>query len=487
MLPTGNPAAILASAPPPLLSYENFIFIGYILGWLFVPLILIRKKNPVSALAWSLAAIFIPFVGVFFFIIFGASHIQRRLRKKLFHHSRFLRKYTMSSILSESTLSSPTWAEMDAFLMKTGAPPATDGNDVKFYWDGVEAFKDKFADIRAAKHHIHLEYFIFRNDETGNELVQLLAEKALEGVQVRLLIDGVGSLGVWRIFQKLTKAGGKTAVFLPTLGRRFTWGLRNHRKLLICDGKVGYFGGLNVGKEYVCKAKNFGYWRDTHARVTGPSVLSLQRVFVEDWDFAAEELLTGDKFFPEPTLGGEVRLQMQWSGPDQDENASRDAYFHMFTNARKSLWISTPYLVPDGALFQALRHAAQRGVDVRIITQSYPPDHWLTYWAGRFFWDDLLEAGVRIFEYRKGMMHAKVVVADGEMACVGSANIDIRSIRLNFEVNGMFYSRQEVESLTRMFREDQRKSKEVTAAQFRRRPIRYQVLENFCRLFSPLL
>jgi cardiolipin synthase A/B len=159
----------------------------------------------------------------------------------------------------------------------------------------------------------------------------------------------------------------------------------------------------------------------------------------------------------------------------------------MFTNARKSLWISTPYLVPDGALFQALRHAAQRGVDVRIITQSYPPDHWLTYWAGRFFWDDLLEAGVRIFEYRKGMMHAKVVVADGEMACVGSANIDIRSIRLNFEVNGMFYSRQEVESLTRMFREDQRKSKEVTAAQFRRRPIRYQVLENFCRLFSPLL
>lgn len=466
---------------------KYFWIAGYVLGFVFVPIVLMRKKNPVSAISWTLAVIFIPYLGVLSFLILGASYVKRRLRKKIFHRSRFLREWTMKSLAEE--ISSATWADMNRYSSRVGGAPACNGNEIELYKDGKQAFKDKYAAIRAAKHHIHLEYFILRNDETGRTLIDILCKKAAQGVKVRLLLDGIGSLGTRSLIRKLQNAGGKTASFLPAqlFSPRFTMGLRNHRKILICDGTVAFIGGLNIGDEYLGKVRTFGYWRDTHMKIRGPAVLSLQRVFAEDWDFAAKELISGDTYFPSPWSEGKTQLQIVWSGPDQEENATREIFFAAFTSARKTLWVCTPYFVPDSALLTALIAAARRGVDVRILTQSYPSDHWLTYWAGRYYWENLLNVGARVFEYKKGMMHAKIVIADGAWACVGSSNLDIRSLRLNFEVNGNILSAEDVKKVEEMFLEDQKHSKEITLGVFNKRPVGEQLLENVCRLFSPLL
>lgn len=469
--------------------FKYFLFAGDVVGLMFVPVVLIRKRSPVSAIAWSLTVVFIPWLGVLFFLVFGASRIRRRLKRKIFHRSRFLRIWAASKNQEMGVVNAPTWADMDRYSQRAGGSPPSDGNSLKHYEDGVAAFRDKFDAIRAATRHVHVEYFILQDDATGRELVALLAEKARQGVEVRLLVDDIGSRHSPRMLEGLRRAGGRAAAFLPArlIRTTFNFGLRNHRKILVCDGKVGFVGGMNVGDEYLGKSKEFGFWRDSHLRVDGPAVLALQRVFVEDWDFASGELLTGDGYFPRPDTSGDTRLQVVWSGPDQENNAARETYFGAITAARKRLWIATPYLVPDGAILAGLRSAALRGVDVRILTQSYPPDHWLTYWAGRYFWEEMLPVGIRIFEYRKGMMHAKVMLADDAWASVGSANLDIRSIRLNFEISCHIHTPSVVQELERIFEKDLEDSKEVAYSEFRRRPWRAQLAENVCRLFSPLL
>ncbi len=474
--------------------FEMFFVCGVFIGILFIPLVLIRKRQPVSAIAWSLTVVVIPYLGVLFFLVFGASQVKRRLRRKLFHRARFLQLWNTAKNEGLNTSSSPCWAGMDQLTFRVGGSPPIDGNNIHLFEDGIHAFESKFAAIREAKHHVHLQYFIFQNDETGKKLIDLLCEKAAQGIQVRLLLDAIGSRHVRRLLSKLRNVGGKTAYFLPTqflpsnlFSGHFTLGLRNHRKILICDGNVGFVGGLNIGDEYVCKSSRFGYWRDTHMKISGPAVLALQRVFVEDWDFAANELLASKHYFPIPEPCGSTRLQIVWAGPDQENNAIRETCHAVITSARQRLWIATPYLIPDGALLATLRTAALRGVDVRILTQSYPPDHWITYWAGRYFWEDFLSSGIRIYEYNKGMMHAKIMIADGAWGSVGSANLDIRSIRLNFEINAHIHSPEKVAELESAFEKDLKQSREIKLGAYHRRPIHAQLLENICRLFSPLL
>ena len=469
--------------------FRTFILIGEILGLMLVPVVLVRKRHPVSAWAWTLAVVFIPWLGAFLFVVFGAQRIRRRLRRKLYHRSRFLRLWVSPRDRKERATSKPTWAGMDAFALRVGGSPASEGNELELYVGGVEAFEAKREAILAAKRHVHAEYFILQNDATGRDFVGLLCEKARAGVEVRLLVDALGSRRAGPLLNALRRAGGRAAEFLPPRirGGGVMPGLRNHRKILVCDGQVAFTGGLNIGDEYVNKSPRFPSWRDTHARVRGPAVLALQRVFAEDWDFAADELLTGDDYFPEPFEKGAERVQVVWSGPDQDDNATRETFFAAMTSARRHLWVATPYLVPDGALLTALRSAAMRSVDVRILTQSWPPDHWISHWAGRYFWEELLVSGARIFEYTGGMMHAKVMIADGAWASVGTANLDVRSIRLNFEVNLHLHSLGAVERLETDFRRDLRVSREVHLGAFRRRPLRHHFAENLCRLFSPLL
>ncbi|MCC7519989.1 MAG: cardiolipin synthase [Verrucomicrobiae bacterium] len=469
--------------------FRTFILVGEIFGLLLVPVILVRKRHPVSAWAWALTVVFIPWLGALLFLVFGAQRIRRRLRRKLYHRSRFLKLWTTAAGVRKTGAESSAWAGMDAFALRVGGSPVSEGNELTFYFDGEEAFSAKRDAIRAAEKHVHVEYFILKDDATGAEFTDLLCEKARAGVAVRLLVDAVGARRAGRLLRRLRQAGGRAVEFLPMRlgGERFAPGLRNHRKILVCDGTTAFTGGLNVANEYVNRSSRFRFWRDTHARVRGPAVLALQRVFAEDWDFAANELISGNSYYPEPHANGRERVQVVWSGPDQENNATRETFFEAMTSARRRLWIATPYLVPDSALLMALRSAAVRGADVRILTQSWPPDHQIAYWAGRYFWEELLSSGVRIYEYGEGMMHAKVVLADGAWASMGTANLDVRSIRLNFEVNLNLHSRGAIEALETAFRRDLRASREVRLGAFRRRPWWEHFAENVCRLFSPLL
>jgi cardiolipin synthase len=262
--------------------------------------------------------------------------------------------------------------------------------------------------------------------------------------------------------------------------------MRNHRKLLLVDGQVGFTGGLNIGDEYLGTVKRFGYWRDTHLRLRGPAVAGLQRVFIEDWDFAASEDLKGNDYYPKPNFGGPHLVQVVHSGPDQELNSIREIYFAAILRARERLWIASPYFVPDAGLRAALALAGFSGIDVRLLCQ-YHPDKWIPLFAGRYYWDEMLRAGVKVYQYTKGMMHAKVILVDGEWASVGSANLDNRSLYLNFEANCLIYNRDVVGGLEAMYLDDLVHSIRLRERAYAERPLAGRVIENACRLLSPIL
>jgi len=271
--------------------------------------------------------------------------------------------------------------------------------------------------------------------------------------------------------------------------------MRNHRKILVVDGQVGFTGGLNVGDEYLGKSPRYGYWRDTHMRIRGPAVEDLQRIFCEDWDFAAGERLIETEahvsasscgYISGVTGAGTVPVQVIDSGPDREFKSIREIYFAAIVNAQQRVWIASPYFVPDAGLLDALRLAGYRGIDVRFLGQLYP-DKWIPQFAARYHWDRVLRSGVKVYQYAKGMMHAKVVLVDGQWASVGTANLDNRSLHLNFEVNCLIDSPQAVAQLEEQFLHDLTDSIQLQPAAYSRRPFAGRLLENACRLFSPVL
>jgi cardiolipin synthase len=316
-----------------------------------------------------------------------------------------------------------------------------------------------------------------------------LTRKAAAGVEVRLLFDAVGSRRLQRrALRPLLAAGGKVHAFLPLnpLRRRFQINLRDHRKILVIDGKVAFTGGLNIGDEYLGLVRRFGYWRDTHLRLEGPAVNELQMVFIENWDFAADEELQGAAYFPPPRTQEGVAVQVIESGPDRELKSIREMYFAAILRARQRVWIATPYFVPDAGLLDALCLAGRLGLDVRLLGQ-YHPDKWVPYFAGRFYWANVLSAGVRVYQYTKGMMHSKLMLVDGQWASVGTANMDNRSLHLNFEVNCLIYSPTAVAELEQAFEHDLTTAIRLKPRVYAHRPFAGRLVENACRLMSPVL
>ena len=252
------------------------------------------------------------------------------------------------------------------------------------------------------------------------------------------------------------------------------------------DGQVAFTGGLNIGDEYLGKNPRYGFWRDTHMRIEGPAVAELQSVFVEDWDFAAGENLQDPAYFPASSAAGPHRVQVIESGPDRELKGIREMYFAAILQARQRLWIATPYFVPDPGLLDALCLAGRLGIDVRVLSQ-YHPDKWIPFFAGRYYWGDVLNAGVKVYQYTKGMMHSKVVLVDGEWASVGTANLDMRSLHLNFEVNCLIYSPEAVTELEAAFQRDLAASIRLERHVFAHRPFAGRLVDNACRLLSPVL
>jgi cardiolipin synthase len=262
--------------------------------------------------------------------------------------------------------------------------------------------------------------------------------------------------------------------------------LRNHRKIVVIDGRVGFTGGMNIGDEYLGLNHYFGYWRDEFLRLEGPAVAGLQRIFTEDWDFARQEPLDGDAYFPELPPAGDAAVQVVESGPDQEINSIREVFFGAILSARERVWIASPYFVPDAGLLDALRLARYRGIDVRILS-LLKPDHYLPFFAAHYYWTGMLAAGVKVYQYSKGMMHAKLMMVDGKWAFAGSANFDNRSLHLNFEAGCMLHTPRLVAELEEQFRRDLQDAIPLETQKYAKRPLPHQLIENACRLFSPLL
>jgi cardiolipin synthase A/B len=458
-----------------------------------IPWVLSIKKEPTSAIAWSLLVLFVPLVGVFLFVLFGYQSVYRPLIRKRRHRRTFRATNPTGGhpVAAEAASAEPpdrTWEGMGRLASQLDAYPLTSGNLLTFYHAGAPAFDAMFAAVQNAKHHVHAEFYIFEYDTVGRQFLDLLTAKARDGVEVRLLYDAMGTRGLaWRRLRQFREAGGKHAAFLSVnlWRRRFQVNLRNHRKILVVDGRVAFTGGMNIGDDYLDRGP-LSPWRDTQVRIDGPSVESLQRIFIEDWDFATDESLKSAAYFQAAPRAGGCDVQVIQSGPDQDVKSIREIYFAAVFKVRRRLWITTPYYVPDQGLRDALCLAGRMGIDVRLVLPRRA-DHWFVYYATRYYLADLLEAGVKVYLYTKGFIHAKVWLADHQWASVGTANLDNRSLLLNFEVNCLVYTPAVVAELERQFERDLANSVRLDPKAFARRSRAGKTAENLCRLLSPIL
>ena len=460
-----------------------------------------ERRNPASTWAWLLVLLFIPILGFIVYMIFGRnSKREKMFREKekydqevyykyLFHdvHSAEKVKQQKEFIENKGKLVDAEYVTDLAHLHLNSGNWMTFNNQVEYFNNGKDKFESLVQDIRNAKKFIHLEYYIWRGDRLGTRLVEELTKKAAEGVEVRILYDGIGNARLPKyFFDKFHDAGGYTAAFLPRFVVRLNY--RNHRKLAIIDGEIGYIGGFNVGDEDLGIVKRYGPWRDTHLRFRGDAIDQMQMRFIKDWNFTAKNgiIQLSEKYFPKRPQFDGVRTQIVSSGPDTQWKNVRNGYFKMINEAESHVYLTTPYFVPDDGIFEALRVAALSGLDVRIIIPGNP-DHFFVYWASMSYLGELLEAGVKVYQYEKGFIHAKVLTIDGTVASVGSANMDIRSFDLNVEVNAFMYDEVITKVLEDDFMNDLRCCVEITKEWYHRRRWWFKVHEAIARLISPML
>jgi cardiolipin synthase len=454
-----------------------------------VPWILTIKKEPTPAVAWVLVVLLVPLVGFFLFLWFGYNYVDRPLRRKRRHRAGFRSRNPAHGPLARKESKDGTYQKLGSLATRLGGFPVSEGNEVTLYHDTNAAYRELLEAIEHARHHIHAEFFIIQPDETGTQFTQLLSRKAAEGVQVRLLYDAIGSLWLkGRLLRPIHKAKGRCCAFLPInpFQRRVQFNLRNHRKIVVVDGRIGFTGGMNIGNEYLGQDPRFGYWRDNFLRLEGPAVAALQRIFSEDWDFASMETLKGSAYFPDLAPIGPAVVQVVESGPDQHVNSNRELIYAAISSARHKLWIATPYFVPDSGILDALRLAVRLGADVRVLLPQ-KPDHWLPHFAAAYYMSDLLPEGLQVYHYSKGMMHTKMMMVDGRWGFMGTTNLDNRSLHLNFELNIVLHTPDLVAELEQAFLEDLRESILIEPRAFAGRPFATRLIENGCRLFSPVL
>lgn len=367
----------------------------------------------------------------------------------------------------------------------------TQDNKVEIFIDGREKFDALIRDIEHAKDHIHIQYYIFRLDSLGQQIYQALLEKAKQGVKVRILYDDTGSRSLRKKhFKELIALGGRVEAFFPSIfpliNPRMNY--RNHRKIVVIDGRIGYIGGFNVGDEYLGLKKKFGYWRDTHLRIEGSSVHPLQTRFILDWNQASTEhdIEYSDIFFPAIPMKGSVGLQIVSSGPDSEWEQIKNGYLKLIMMAKKYIYIQSPYFIPDASFMDTLRIACLSGIDVRIMIPN-KPDHIFVYWATYSYVGDLIKAGAKVYIYQNGFLHTKMIVIDDEASTVGTANIDVRSFKLNFEINAFIYDRETSHQLAELFEEDMKLSTEMTMEVYESRSRIIKFKESLARLISPIL
>lgn len=474
---------------------DNIVIINIILSLIIV---FFERRSPQAVWTWLLLLYFIPIVGFILYLVIGQDFHKSRMfkAKEIEGEVKYaVRRQEETIYKKQLRLANP---ELDRFRdlmlynLEAGSAVLTDNNDIRIYTDGKEKFHALIEEMKRAKKYIHVQYYIIRNDEVWQDIEKVLIEKAHEGVEVRVLFDSMGCRTMHkRDWDRLKREGIRVAEFFPAiLGQlQMRVNYRNHRKIVVIDGKVGFVGGFNVGREYIGKDEKFGYWRDTHLCIEGAAVTSLAVRFVLDWNYAAHEnLFLEDHLFeiPQYDRHGFDPVQIISSGPDSQTKTIHDNYLHLIHSARNHVYIQTPYFIPDASILDALKIASRSGVDVRIMIPC-KPDHPFVYWATYSYIGEMVAAGAKCYVYNNGFLHAKTLSVDGMVACVGTANMDIRSFGLNFEVNATIYSERTVQRLERAFENDMTMSTQVTRKIYEERNLLIRFKEQFSRLLSPLL
>ena len=452
-----------------------------------VLLVLLENRNPLKTIPWVIVLIFVPGIGLIFYYFFGREN--RRLRiisRRIF--KRFRKQVRIENQPQNLNIVPPDYLPLARLLNNSNYSAIFRGGDIAIFTNGKDKFDSLFEDIENARHHIHLQYYIFTDDRTGKKVKELLIKKAREGIKIRVIYDDVGCWDTKNSFFNEMKNEGieiypYLKVVFPILTSKVNY--RNHRKIVVIDGVIGYAGGMNIADRYVYGNK-LGQWRDTHFKIEGGGVYGLQASFLLDWYAISNNLVKGKEYYPTLQTTSDLKMQIIMSGPTSQWRTLMQAFIFCISNAKKYLYIQTPYFLPTDALNQALQMAALGGIDVRLMIPTRS-DTRSAQWATFSYIEKMLNAGVKVYLYENGFLHSKTLVVDDTLTCFGSSNFDFRSFEHNFEVNAFVYQRDLAVKMKNIFLNDLHNCKEITYTTWRKRPITTRLAESFMRLFAPLL
>ena len=462
-------------------------------------MIFLEKKKPQSIIAWMTILTFFPVIGFGFYVLLGSGlslRTRRMIKRKQLSNFDLLKKYNWRGTLANLKRSPEllTDANFARFCLGKGAYPCL-FNNVQIFNFGLEKITALKQDLMKAKKSINMEYYIFANDKVGKEIMDILLKKASEGVKIKFLYDSVGCKKTpRRFFNKLRKAGGEVAEFFPPLMHiraiNLKLNYRNHRKIVVIDGKIAYTGGINIRDDHMGFKKRLSPWRDTHIRIEGSGVFPLQNIFLNDWRYASNDKhdtrdFIKEGYFPEAKKKGETTIQVLTSGPDSSSQDLKQAFIKLLTNAKNRVFIQTPYFVPDDCVCEAIRIAKASGVDVRIMIPK-KADKKVVYWPTISYAEEMHKLGVKVYLYN-GFLHSKTIIVDNDKLSIGTCNIDNRSFDLNFEDVVYMYSKKLNKEYTRQYEEDIKNSTIADEQYFKRYTFFNRMMQAFYRLLSPLL
>lgn len=467
-------------------ALKQVFVLTIILGTILV--IISENRNPVKTIAWCVVLAFMPVIGLLLYILFGMDNRHRRLIKE----DDLSRLKRITEIIQGEDISSDIPAQykpLAGMLHKMNRAYPLSGNNVEIITDFQTMSDRLIADIGSARQNINMLFFKFEDDEVGRRIADALIKKAEEGVQVRLIYDDAGNLMVpRRFYRKLRKHGiqvrGFIRIFLPILSRDYN--SRNHRKVVVIDGRVGYMGGMNIAQRYA-EGLKWGIWRDTHMRITGPAVSELQTSFLTDWKFTKGDEPDLDLMYPYNAPCGNTLMQIVTGGPMDKWNAMMQAYMTAIVSARSYAYLQSPYFIPPEPIMKVLQNAALSGVDVRVMIPYRGDKGVLPPWASRSYIKEALNAGIRMYLYRKGYMHAKTLVIDDSLVTIGSTNIDFRGFEQDFEINAFMYDENLARQQHDLFIEDQKDAELIDPLEWDKRPLLDKAKESAARIFSQVL
>ncbi|MGL4851112.1 MAG: cardiolipin synthase [Phocaeicola sp.] len=463
----------------------NFIY-SIIIG-ITIGLVVLENRNPVKTMAWILVLLSVPVVGFILYLFLGRSKRRERLlNRKGF--TQLMKRPLLAYQSQESNKIVQKFPPLLTFFRRCSHSFPFEGNKVEIYSDGETMFLALLKELNRAKHHIHLEFYIFENDALGQLMRDILIDKARQGVKVRLLYDDVGCWNVSQsFFEKMRENGVKVAPFLEVRFPQFTskMNYRNHRKLIIIDGRVSFTGGINIANRYY-KGVNQGRWRDTLLRIEGKATYGIQTIFLTDWYITTHKLIDSACYFPAIQRMGDKLVQVVISEPIGKWRTILQGLLQIIGSARDYVYIETPYLLPTDSLLVALQTAALSGVDVRIMMPQHS-DSKLVQWASFSYVDSLLTAGVKIYFYTEGFLHSKLWVVDDSLVSIGSTNLDFRSLEHNFEANAFVYDETFAKEVRAIFLKDQKTAMRIVRKEWKKRPPLQKITESMVRLLAPLL